>query len=200
MIDSLGAAGTFASDMAPRARQSLAIAIGNLPQGRMQRALASLLREGDEDLSAFELRLQQWFDQAMDRLSGDYKRMSQAISAAIGAAIAFTFQIDAIRIARTLWTEPDVRAAVSAAVDQCVQTAEPGQASCPAIAQGLSGFALSPFWIDGKPLRDVFLGCAITALAAMLGAPFSFDLLQRIASLRSSGKVPDRAPAPGAKT
>jgi peptidoglycan hydrolase-like protein with peptidoglycan-binding domain len=42
----------------------------------------------------------------------------------------------------------------------------------------------------------VLVGWLITALAAMLGAPFWFDLLSRFVPVRSSGKPPDKVVAP----
>lgn len=40
------------------------------------------------------------------------------------------------------------------------------------------------------------LGWLLTALAASLGAPFWFDMLNRIVSIRSSGKAPEEKPKP----
>ena len=41
---------------------------------------------------------------------------------------------------------------------------------------------------------DTFIGWLITALAISLGAPFWFDMLNKLISLRSSGKKSDNAP------
>jgi hypothetical protein len=75
VMDILGGAGAV-----PSAVSSLRIAAQNLPAGRMRTVLQSLFREGETDLAGFESRLQHWFDQSMDRLSGVYKRLSQWLS------------------------------------------------------------------------------------------------------------------------
>jgi hypothetical protein len=43
-------------------------------------------------------------------------------------------------------------------------------------------------------LLSMILGWAITAAAASLGAPFWFDTLKRVVSIRSSGKAPEERP------
>jgi hypothetical protein len=45
-------------------------------------------------------------------------------------------------------------------------------------------------------LSQHFLGWFITALAATLGAPFWFDSLNRVISIRSAGKAPEEKPKP----
>jgi hypothetical protein len=41
-----------------------------------------------------------------------------------------------------------------------------------------------------------FVGWLLTALAATLGAPFWFDTLNKIMSIRSAGKAPEETPKP----
>lgn len=53
---------------------------------------------------------------------------------------------------------------------------------------------------SGRAIWDRFnqhiVGWLLTALAATLGAPFWFDMLNRIMSIRSSGKAPEERPKP----
>ena len=49
-----------------------------------------------------------------------------------------------------------------------------------------------------ETIRDHFLGWLLTALAASLGAPFWFDLLSKIITIRSAGNVPEPKPKPSA--
>jgi hypothetical protein len=48
----------------------------------------------------------------------------------------------------------------------------------------------------GDRFTQHILGWLLTALAATLGAPFWFDTLNRIISIRSSGKAPEERPRP----
>src|SRR5439155_19711540 len=51
-----------------------------------------------------------WFDAAMDRVSGAYKRLSQAILLVLAVVIVVGFDVDTFAVVRTLWTNPQVRA------------------------------------------------------------------------------------------
>jgi hypothetical protein len=75
-------------------------------------------------------------------------------------------------------------------------------------AEPSTGFRQWPGWLPGgraasawgaawaATVRYHFLGWVLTALAASLGAPLWFDLLSKIVTIRSSGKVPARSAAP----
>jgi hypothetical protein len=161
-----------------------------LPDTRTKQVLLSLLRDGEKDLSDFEGRLQQWFDDSMDRISGIYKRISQYISLAIGAVLAFGLQANAIAIGYGLWYGDNTKlmdAAKNTTSDSMNQA-----------LTALSQYHLMPIW-DGIPKSQIgatwFLGCATTAFAVSLGAPFWFDLLQNFVNIRGTGPKPDRADA-----
>lgn len=59
---------------------------------------------------------------------------------------------------------------------------------------------IAPAWNDpatqGKLLMQHGLGWLLTALAATLGAPFWFDMLNRAISIRAAGKPPEEEPKP----
>ncbi|MPY90126.1 MAG: hypothetical protein GEU99_19655 [Luteitalea sp.] len=61
---------------------------------------------------------------------------------------------------------------------------------------------VTPWWCDDERFkqRPWFLGWLLTALAASLGAPFWFDLLQKVVHIRSSGAPPAKAPNREAET
>jgi hypothetical protein len=50
-----------------------------------------------------------------------------------------------------------------------------------------------------ETIRDHFLGWLLTALAVSLGAPFWFDVLNKIITIRSAGKVPEDKTKPSGK-
>lgn len=168
---------------------ALRIAVGNMPEAPYKTALMSLFRDGDTDLKGFETRLQNWFDHAMDRVTGIYKRISQYISLALGGILAFVFQVNAIAIGFQLWNEVPLQDAVG----KCC-AAHPSPDS---VAKMLMAFHFEPLWMS-PPTVDAnlffwFVGCAITTMAITLGAPFWFDLLQSFISLRGTGPEPKKA-------
>ncbi|GAC1365697.1 MAG: hypothetical protein NVSMB3_14310 [Acidobacteriaceae bacterium] len=98
---------------------------------------ALALRSGGR-LDAFQANLENWYNDGMDRVSGWYKKYTQNLLLVIGLLIAILFNVDSVRVARTLWFDRDARAGlVSAANDYlqkhpAAQTGESGaeSASC----------------------------------------------------------------------
>lgn len=60
-------------------------------------------------LENFEKKLENWFDDTMDRVSGWYKRRTQFILFGIGIFVAIAFNVDVIQIAGKLSTDKDAR-------------------------------------------------------------------------------------------
>ena len=50
--------------------------------------------------------LANWFDNGMDRLSGDFKRRTQVMTFVIALVTAFVVNLDTIRVGTALWGEP----------------------------------------------------------------------------------------------
>ena len=185
------------ADSIPAKVDGLRITVANLPDAPYRTALLGLFRDGEDDVAAFEKRLQDWFDQSMDRVSGVYKRYSQAITVAIGAVLAFVFQVNAIAIVYELWNETPLREAVA---NGATAIAKANAASLdPATKDLLANFHFVPIWVSPPEWNPALLlwllGCAITAGAISLGAPFWFDLLQRFVQLRGTGPEPTKAGA-----
>jgi hypothetical protein len=60
------------------------------------------------------VHLETWFNDAMDRLSGTYKRKTQFVAFLIGFFLAVFLNVDTINIAARLWREPTLRQAIIA--------------------------------------------------------------------------------------
>jgi hypothetical protein len=60
------------------------------------------------------VHLEMWFNDAMDRLSGAYKRKTQFVAFLIGFFLAVFMNIDSIHVAASLWREPTLRQAIIA--------------------------------------------------------------------------------------
>lgn len=103
--------------------------IARMPDSAAKESLSALLSNARGDIDAFKTGVEKWFDDAMDRATGIYKRNVQYVLLAIGAFLAVTLNVDSVTIARTLWTDRDTRAAVVAAAQKYMETACPGQAA-----------------------------------------------------------------------
>ena len=83
-----------------------------LPNSAVKQALTSLLTQAAGDYASFKTHVESWFDNAMDRVSGVYKRRAHAFALAFGLLVAVIFNVDSIDITRTLWLDPVKRAQI----------------------------------------------------------------------------------------
>ena len=167
--------------------------INGLLKGMAQRANGSLIAMKEE--------IAAWFDNAMDRVSGVYKRWSQITNFVIAFLLAVFMNISAIHVATVLWQRPldastmesitkittgKLPADKEAASKQLKAALElPGQLAQPI---GWAHYKLAE--VDRTEPLELVAGWLITAFAALFGAPFWFDLLQLFVRLKSSGPSP----------
>ncbi|MDB5532748.1 MAG: hypothetical protein JWO28_1063 [Hyphomicrobiales bacterium] len=294
--------------------------IEGLPDVRMRKTLLALYDDAQNDVEKFKENVETWFNNAMDRVNGWYKRRSQWVVAVLAVLAAVSMNVDAVLIVRHLQSYPGAREALvaqatafadhppaSASSTAAAPKADPGT---PSVTSGDSytgvlrfkeaaatngsvtltsdtpGVILKtktigvtpadrqvPFTVDTdfseKPVKATIsaegaakgsaqldiqpslpaqftavqarltdlglpigwvpvaspsqaqikngqviphgcsaildrlsqhaLGWLITALAATLGAPFWFDTLNRVISIRSAGKAPEEEPKPPKK-
>lgn len=175
--------------------------------------LGSTVASGRSTLDGFVTDVEKWYDAQMDRVSGWYKRWAKRWIIVIAAVICLAANVDALAIARTLYSDPVLRTSVVAEVQQgrvCgTATAKPeDQVSCVRdVVSATNGPGLM-LWPRGC-LADLgacvarpghpagggdwllkLLGLAVTIAAASMGAPFWFELLNRLVNLRNTGKIP----------
>jgi hypothetical protein len=92
---------------------TLAAEIAKLPAGSaLQTALLSIVARAGGDLDKVTQGLAQWYDDAMDRLSGVYKRRVQKFILVWATIIVLAFNLDAVSVTRTLWGDGSVRSVV----------------------------------------------------------------------------------------
>jgi hypothetical protein len=77
--------------------------------------------------------VEEWYNDAMDRVSGWYKRKTQGILLILGLAVAIAFNADTIMLARAFWADPNLRAGVVTAAQQYVKD-HPNGIDSPSIA------------------------------------------------------------------
>lgn len=81
-------------------------------------ALHAVAPGGIEDLRK---NIEDWYNDAMDRVSGWYKRKTQGILLVLGLLVAIAFNADSLMLARAFWADPNLRAGVVAAAQQYVR-------------------------------------------------------------------------------
>ncbi|WP_438024039.1 hypothetical protein [Sorangium sp. So ce233] len=201
----------------------------------LRRALSTIVDCTVRDMREANIRLERWFNDAMDRAAGRYKRRAQLIISATALVLCIGFNADSIKLAGALSRDAVVRAAMIAAAQEMAKAPpraaplddgmEKDEDVMAALAQGggahkqLTGLDLEitwgvqapeqmsfptlwkalaailgqgiVAWIRGVLDRLVSPGILITAAAASLGAPFWFDLLNKLVNLRTAGKSPE---------
>jgi hypothetical protein len=194
VLDSLGkenGAG-FPQTVAEARAGALKIAEKNPAVGR---ALLALVDEAEGDVEKLKHNITHWFDSSMQRVSGWYRRKAETVILIIAILVSVILGVDSIQLGKSLWVNPALR---TVAVETATKTAG-GQApsgdlkSLQAQLQGLDIPRAPYVWGQDFPkwLRDHGLGFLITTIALSLGAPFWFDLLNKLVSLRSSGQKPE---------
>jgi hypothetical protein len=193
------------------------VAANALPEP-LSTTLTALARQADGSITAFTSAVESWYDAQMARVSGYYKRWIKRWILVIAAVLVLVMHIDAISMAGTLWRDPEVRQAVVALAspsscdaqknDQqayiaCLNTDAAGLRSAGLSVGPPAGCAFTDLGACLLPQRPtpytpqdvvaVISGLLLSVLAASLGAPFWFQVLTRLASLRNTGDKP----APG---
>jgi hypothetical protein len=242
----------------------------------LQSALDAFEIRAKGDLDMLQREIENWYDSAMDRVSGWYKRQTQMIVVALGLVAAIVLNVDSLYIARRLSTDPNLRQSVARLAEDAAKrplqnqtppagstvtgtpasgqgtpSAEPSQpqpgqtgssvTDADAVAQirsnlqNLDGVGLPIGWQEftqgfraeraaqaralkqqGKtPEKESRLavyfevgvaavklhgiGWIITALAVSLGAPFWFDMLNKIMVVRATVKPSEKSGAERSK-
>jgi len=173
--------------------------IVNLPPGCVKSALLAILQNAHGDVGVAQARIQDWFNDAMDRVSGWYKRRSQLMTFVMAVALTVCVNADTLAIGNKLWISPTLRQQlVNSARTSSAELKDPATAkgSNPA-NPGLTAAQLLQSQLgdlvgwpgDGKVAAHI-PGWVLTIVAVSLGAPFWFDTLNRFMSLRAAGKAP----------
>ena len=188
------------------AKSSIEDAIAAVPSEDARRALTVLYERAGRDPARFTRDAERWFDDSMERVSGWYRRRVQKVLWALALLLVVSLNIDTFRIADQLWTQKAVRAAVVARAEAVQPAARStGLKEVASDVTELRQLSIPIGWTaETRPegggewlLRVVLkvLGLVVTAAALTLGAPFWFDVLSKVARLRSAGAPPPASDA-----
>jgi hypothetical protein len=177
-------------------------AIAAIPSPKVQEALLALYRDAKGDAESFRRHAEQWFDDSMQRVSGWYRRHVSVVLWVVGALVVVFLNVDTLRVANTLWTDPAARAAVVARADKVAQQ---GQGSLN-VTKTVSNIELPLGWklfkLGSGPqqipntatgILAKIIGLVLTVAALSLGAPFWYDLLSKFVRVSGSGPRPPTA-------
>jgi hypothetical protein len=223
LIDILGPAESGVETNLDQLRSSLAAALKTDPGNKALQALSALADSAGKDIAEFQRRVENWYNDAMDRISGWYKKYTQNILMVIGLILAIAFNVSSIRVAKTLWTDKDARDAMVSLAKQYTAdgnpvSAQPAQGGISpeelasklkqriSAVQNVADQQLLPMGWNGPIWGDAtnwtvkvwraflaLLGWCITALALSLGASFWFDTLNKFMIVRGTIKPDEKS-------
>ena len=214
----LPAASVDFSGDATKPLQPLREAAQKVENPDVKRALTTLIAAAGDDVERIRESIERWYDSTMDRVAGWYKRRTQVILLALGFVVAVVVNADTLALSRSLAYDDAFRTSLVAVTDRYLRRSQKldcdvaaNERRCAEQEQQL-GEDIRQLQQLGLPLgwgledRRVFpgsdvgawalkvAGWLLTAVAVSLGAPFWFDLLNKIMIVRSTVKPHEKSP------
>lgn len=172
--------------------------IANLEPKDLRKVFQTLMDQADNELDKFQEDLEEWFDASMERVSGWYARHMGIITLCFALLVTLFANADTVMMAKHFSGDNALRAAVVEAAGEWVtESNQEPDVSIKEIQEEAAELNLPLGWeleplptsFDGWMLKIV--GLLITTLALSLGAPFWFDVLNKLVNMRRTGKVPE---------
>lgn len=164
----------------------------------LQRMLLLALDSAHGNLDTAQAHIEVWFNNGMERVSGWYKRRTQAVLLCLGLLVAIMLNVDTIKVVTELYSNDAVRVGAVRQVESAVKDGKMLSEQSEKAMEILSTLRLPIGWQkndnDGwssaimEQAPGSIVGWLLTALAVSLGAPFWFDMLNRLSVIRSTIK------------
>ena len=110
--------------------------------------LRNLFADARQDSYLFKHKLEDWFEETMERTTGWYKKQTQIILIVIGFVLAISFNVDALVITKTLMKDKKVR-------EQMVQLAMSRQNDYGQIADSVKTITVKQEIIQGDTVTTI---------------------------------------------
>lgn len=191
--------------------------VANIGNSYVQRVLLNAVDSAQGDLNRAQANIEAWYNSAMDRVSGWYKRTTQLWLFLIGLFVAVTMNINTLTIVDYLYTHPAARAAIVKEAEALLEEKKKDpqkEWEYKAAKDRLQRLELPVGWDETRfatcsELRNPemwgtyvvvpLFGWLLTAIAAMLGAPFWFDVLNKVMVIRATVKPHEKSQEEGSE-
>lgn len=160
-------------------------AIRAVPDPQLRTLFIGMYERAGKDCARFEEQVGVWFDTGMDRLAGAYKRKIQLFTVLIAFTLAALLNIDFFHLFKMLWMHPSLTQELSS---NGFTRSNDIAATVSALNTLPVGWEKCPLQYRTADLVIMFFGWMVTALSALFGAPFWFDILQKATNLRGTGR------------
>ena len=207
----------------PEPLENVYRAVSTLPDGHTKQSLLVLIDEtkqaadvlsqvhaAADEIERLRENIEGWFNDAMDRVSGWYKRWTQRILLGIAIVLVLAANVDTLMLVQRLSRDHALRASIVAAAESAARS-DTGSAGENLLAQ-VDNLGLPLGWtLDREdaystgqipncataPRSECLVGWAlklvgllISIIAIQFGAPFWFDTLSKFINLRGAGTRP----------
>lgn len=175
-------------------------AIERIKDDHLRGALQALLISVESKGTRLQSEVEAWFNSAMTQVTEWYKRRTQWVILSFSLVICFALNVDTIAIVRTLSADPVTRAkAVAAAEAVSERGSLEGETlgELRELMRSAENSGLPIGWKKGGGARDwpgnaqdramKLLGILLSVISVSLGAPFWFDVLNKLLRLRGGG-------------
>ena len=154
-----------------------------LPESKARNALVGLINTGVTDLETARGLVENWFDDAMRNVSALRKQHARRIVITVAFVTTLATGVDSVAVARSLWSEPALRSAVTAKVDGLT---EEDPDAVRTVLSELEQMQIPILWdADALPEDTISwvvkaFGLVLTWLAVSQGSSFWYDILRRV--------------------
>lgn len=199
-------------------------AVNSMTNTKVKDALNTIINAAGDDVMKAREGIENWYNSSMDRVAGWYKRRVQRIVFFMGFFIAITMNVDTFAIFRNLANDRPLRSAIVAHAqsirEQKTDTLTPTD-KIRSNVNSLLQLGLPVGWGWRSELNDSedaitnlsaipprssglnwflkLVGWLVTGLAVSLGAPFWFDMLNKVMVVRSTVKPTEKSPDEGSE-
>ncbi len=191
------------------------IETSTLLPNRIKRVLRQIHSESYGNLESFKDRLEKWFENAMDRNAGTFKKQAQKWVLVFSICVTVFLNVDSVKLIDYFYRNPAEAARIADAAEKMLKdkvvvsdTSKTTKKLLEDVKLGINelkglklpigwrkenlkrSFCNSNPWTNAGNVLMTLLGWFITAIAVSLGAPFWYDTLNKLVDLRSAGKKP----------
>jgi hypothetical protein len=172
---------------------------------RLSLLLADAIHRNNADLQLVDVAIAEWFENATDRISGAYKRRTQASNFIIGLILAVVLDLNPLPRGIADMIQSKSMAAAGFAPPNVSATSPAGRVPSPvatvvtpaptgAAPIGGSSAGAAKGW--GWDYAAKAVGWLAVAASTLLGSPFWFGVLSKITNVRGAGAAPSRSGTP----
>jgi hypothetical protein len=191
--------------------------ISDVENPALRTTLEALNQSSRDSGQPFRMRLERWYEDAMDRATGWYRRTAHVMLFLVAFIMAVVCNVDTVHIVTMLTVNPDLRKGLASKATEYVETqvdkiakaaaAQPVTGDPNAQLQAkieeynvalknLDGLGIPLHWGKAEKLYVALnpfmaiVGWLMSAVAATLGANFWFQILGGLVKMRLSGNKP----------